>query len=185
MAEFEEMYQDAPSEVVTETVTEDPPAGYAPLSTKNRQDWNNFVRYVNRDLKVGGSKELDERSSAKGLELLDQYRKDHPGFTLTRDMVPYVQYEFQQLKNTGTLPGLDPSKRVRALVDDYFSSRNVSPVDGWIGSLTSRQGYPEVAEFDDDPNKKYWGLDYEGASQFERENWRPPNSRDRMVRTRQ
>lgn len=171
MATLDEMYEEAPGEEVTETVEEVPPAGYKPLSQQKRMQWNNFVRYLNRDKKVGGSKELDDKTAATGLKYLEEYRKEHPDFTLTADEVPFVQYEFQQLKNTGGLPGIEPQGRVKTLVDQYFNNRDVSPVDGWIGSLTSRQGYPEVTEFSDDPEKRYWGLDYEGASQYEKSQW--------------
>ena len=147
------------------------PKGYKPLTTQQRSDWNGFVRYLNRDVKVGGSKDLDDRTKDTGLSYLNAYKKANPNFSITADMVPYVQYEFQQLKNTNALPNVQPAGRVKTLVQSYFDKRDVSPVDGWIGSLTSRQGYPEVTEFSDDPQHKYWGLDYEGASKFEQEMW--------------
>lgn len=163
-AEFGEFIGDNPGDITA-------PKGYAPLSQQNRQDWNSFVRYLNRDLKVGGDKSLDDRSNARGLEYMKQYKKANPNFSITPEMVPYVQYEFQQLKNTNALPGVNPQGRVKTLVQDYFKDRQVSPIDSWIGSLTSRQGYPEISEFSDDPQKRQWGLDYEGASQFEAQNW--------------
>jgi len=147
------------------------PKGYKPLTQQQRGDWNKFVRYLNRDLKVGGSKDLDDRTKDTGIGYLNAYRKANPDFSVTPDMVPYVQYEFQQLKNTNSLPNVRPQGRVKSLVQDYFNTRDVSPVDGWIGSLTSRQGYPEVTEFSDDPQHRYWGLDYEGASNFEQQVW--------------
>ncbi len=148
-----------------------PPVGYKPLSIQQRNDWNQFVRYLNRDLKVGGNKDLDDRSNAKGLAYLSEFKKQHPNFSITPEMVPYVQYEFQQLKSKNTLPNTNPEGRVKGLISDYFKDRDVSGTDGWIGSLTSRQGYPEVTEFSDDPQKRYWGLDYEGASKYEKEKW--------------
>lgn len=170
-----ELYEDVPEEEVTEgegdPVEGGAPNGYQPLSQKQRMDWNSFVRYLNKDKKVGGSKDLDDKTSAKGLAYMEEYKKDHPEFSITPQMVPYVQYEFQQLKNTNALPNTPVEGRVKTLVQDYFKDRTVSPVDGWIGSLTSRQGYPEVTEFSDDPSKTYWGLDYAGASGYERKNW--------------
>lgn len=153
-------------------IKEDPiPKGYKPLSQQQRQHWNNFVRYLNKDLKIGGSKDLDEKTNAIGLNYLKQYAKDNPEFSITPEMVPYVQYEFQQLKNTNTLPGVNPTGRVKTLISDYFNNREVSKTDGWIGSLTSRQGYPVITEFSDDPQKKFWNLDYEGASEYEDKMW--------------
>lgn len=149
------------------------PKGYKPLTADQRSQWNGFVRHLNRDLKVGGSKDLDNRTNAMGLKYMEDYRKANPGFSITPEMVPYVQYEFQQLKNTNSLPDQQVEGRVKNLINDYFKDRQVSEADGWIGSLTSRQGYPEVQEFSDDPQKRKWGLDYTGASQFERSTWDP------------
>jgi len=175
---IEDLYNEVevPSEDVagTEETGTPPPTGYKPLSMGQRADWNKFVRYLNRDKKVGGSEDLDKRDKRLGLDYLDEYRKNNPDFSITPDMVPYVQYEFQQLKNTNALPGVEPTGRVKTLITDYFNNRNVSPVDGWIGSLTSRQGYPEITEFSDDPEKRYWGLNYEGASEYERQKWGKP-----------
>lgn len=148
-----------------------PPKGYKPLTIKQRADWNNFVRYLNRDLKIGGKKELDDRTKATGLALLAEYKKKNPDFSITPDLVPHVQYEFKHLKDSASLPGINPQGRVKDIVKGYFQDRDISPIDGWIGSLTSRQGYPEVTEFSDDPQKRYWGLDYEGASGYEKEVW--------------
>jgi len=158
--------------VLTRPLLNDPsPKGYKPLSQKNRSDWNAFARFLNKDKKIGGSPELDDRTNAKGLALLDEFKKLHPDFTITPDMVKHIQYEFQQLKNTNSLPDTKPEGRVKTLVQDYFKDRDISAVDGWIGSKTSRQGYPEVTEFSDDPQKRYWGLDYSGASKYEKEVW--------------
>ena len=145
------------------------PKGYKPLSSQQRSDWNGFVRYLNRDLKVGGDKSLDDKTKNTGLNYLKQYAKANPNFSITPDMVPYVQYEFQQLKNANSLPDQTIEGSVKTLVSDYFKDRDVSGTDGWIGSLTSRQGYPEVQAFDGDPNKKVWGLDYTGASGYDKE----------------
>lgn len=155
-----------------------PPKGYKPLTNEQRSQWNGFVRYLNRDLKVGGSKDLDNRTNTMGLNYMKEYAKANPGFAITPEMVPYVQYEFQQLKNTNSLPGQQVDGRVKTLITDYFKDRQVSDADGWIGSLTSRQGYPEVQQFSDDPEKRTWGLDYSGASAYERSTW------DQQARTR-
>lgn len=149
----------------------EPPKGYKPLTPKQRQDWNNFIRYLNRDLKVGGSKELDDRSNSKGVLYLQQYRKMNPDFEITPQMVPYVQYEIQQLKDKNELPDVKPQGRVKYLIADYLKDRQLSDTDGWIGSLTSKQAYPEISEFSDDPKKTRWGLDYAGASDYEFKNW--------------
>jgi hypothetical protein len=167
MAEFEEIYDEMPGGEVDETVIE-PPRGYRPLGAKERSDWNNFLRYVRKEKNLTGSKELDDRTAETGLKLLDEYRKDHPDFTISRETVPFVQYEMQQLKNTGELPNLKPEGRVRALLGPHFKDREVSPVDGWIGSITSRNGYPEIQPFSEDPEKRNWGTDYAGANEFER-----------------
>ena len=153
---------------------EDIPQGYKPLSIKQRQDWNSFVRYLNRDAKIGdkiagGNPELDKRDKSIGLDMLKNYAKANPGFEITPELIPHVQYEIQQLKQNNSLPGLIPSENVKTLIGNYFTDREVSTPDGWIGSLTSREGYPIITEFEGDPNKTFWNLDYEGASKYDRE----------------
>lgn len=167
----EEEILDAEGDPITGS---EPPQGYKPLSIKQRQDWNSFVRYLNTKAKIGdkpagGNAELDKKDKRIGLDMLQAYAKDNPGFEITPEMVPHVQYEIQELKNKNTLPGLQPSENVRTLISDYFSNRQISPPDGWIGSLTSREGYPIITEFQGDPNKTFWNLDYEGASKYDRE----------------
>ena len=182
---IKEVYDEVPvpePEETEEVTVEEPdpakdvPEGYAPLSIKQRQDWNSFVRYLNTQAKVGdkvagGNPELDKRDKRIGLDLLSSYAKSHPGFEITEEMVPHVQYEIQQLKNNNTLPGLTPSPNVKTLISDYFTDRQVSTPDGWIGSLTSREGYPIITEFEGDPNKTFWNLDYQGASKYDTEHF--------------
>lgn len=143
------------------------PKGYKPLTQQQRQDWNGFVQYLNRDVKIGGSQELDNRSNALGLNYLNEYAKAHPGFSITPNMVPYVQYEFQSLNSNKTLPDINLSGRVKQVVEQQFpQGRVVSDADGWIGSLTSRQGYPIIVPFDEDKDKRFWNLDYQGANDY-------------------
>jgi hypothetical protein len=158
MATFNELYDQAPGdqEIVDETTTTSPPDGYKPLSTKQRTDWNSFTRFL-KDKNVDSDKEA-------GLQYLDEYKKDHPNFSITKESIPAIQYEFQQLKNNGTLPGIEAAGPVKTAFDGYMNNREVSPVDGWIGSITAKQGYPEISEFENDPEKRYWGTDYTGAS---------------------
>lgn len=157
------------TETTVSTITTDPPSGYQPLTPKQRMDWNNFIRYLNRDLKIGGSPELDKRDKSIGLDRLKEFATQNEGFSITPEMVPWVQYEFQLLRDTGTLPNVPDQGYAKQFLNwqgGELQKRDISDADGWIGSLTSRQAYQEIQPIEQDPEKRYWGTDYAGATDF-------------------
>jgi len=150
-----------------------PPKGYKPLTPEERYQWNNFVRFLNKDKKIGGDKSLDERDRSRGIEYMEEYRKLHPEFTITPSMIKNVQYEFQLLRDVNSLPDqteLNPHIK-KLLGANYPAEREISDVDGWIGSLTSRQTYPELQAFSDDKSQTAWGTNYRGASDYADKFW--------------
>lgn len=145
------------------------PEGYKPLSSGERKQWNDLIRFVNSKGMLG-STELDKRDRSMGTELMEEYRKANPSFTLTPDRIPHVQYEFQLIRDSGALPNVNAESFAGRSTLPWFkgelSKKKVSDVDGWFGSLTSQQAYPEIAPFSDDPEKRMFGTDYDAADQY-------------------
>ena len=124
------------------------PKGYAPLSVQQRQDWNSFLDYLDKK-GVGGSKDLDARDKSLGLSYFKQYLKENPKSTITPDIIPQVQYDQYLIRKGDSFNGLGPEQMAylrkgltRPDGTSPYLSRPVSDVDGWLGSLTSKQYYP-------------------------------------------
>ena len=125
-----------------------PPKNYAPLSVQQRQDWNAFLDYLGKK-GIGGSKDLDARDKSLGLSYLKQYQKENPNTTITPDVIPQVQYDQYLIRKGDSFNGLSPEQMAylrkgltRPDGTSPYLSRPVSDVDGWLGSLTSKQYYP-------------------------------------------
>ena len=118
--------------------------GKPPLTIQEREMWNNFLEYLKKK-GIQGSAALDNRDTNMGQQLMEEYRKQDPHFTLTYDRVPDVQNDLQtyrqQLVNKYKA---DPTiiNGIKS-VDEIMP--NLSAVDGWLGSKTSQQRYPGAA----------------------------------------
>jgi|SRR6185312_1137503 len=112
-----------------------------PLTLKQKQDWNQFVDYID---KVGykGSPLLDNKDKKLGSQLMDEYRKINPNFSLTYDNVPDVQQGLLDYRN-GVI---DDYKKGKVSVPGIKSPDEImpglSPADGWLGSKTSSYKFP-------------------------------------------
>jgi hypothetical protein len=160
-------YNDVPVEGV------EPPKNYKPLTSEERAQWNDFIRFVNQEKKMGGDKSLDVRDKSVGIELMEEYRQKNPKFTLTPAQIPSIQYEHNTMREMNALPDqTDLNPHIKSLIKNSFpADRELSPVDGWLGSLTSKQAYPEIQEFTDDPLKQKFRVDYRGASEYANKHW--------------
>jgi len=120
-----------------------PPSNYKPLTVQQRKDWNDFLDYLEKE-GIGGKTDLDKRDQALGLKYLQKYRAMNPKTMVTPDMIPSVQYEQYMLRKGDSFPGLKPEELayIRKGLNPAFLNKPVSPVDSWLGSLTSRQYYP-------------------------------------------
>lgn len=126
-----------------------------PLTPEERASWNNFLRFVNSK-GYTGNKALDERDESLGSSLMDAFNKEAGRQIITPDMVPKVQREFQYFKDNGVFPGNGDYGNFKRILASQVKQENLSPVDGWFGSLTSQQAYPELK----DTNGHNWGTDY-------------------------
>ena len=142
--------------------SEEPPEGYTPLSIPQKQQCNAFLRilyqqglYGKKDLDVG----VDQTQG-----LLDMYRKVNPSFSITKEQIPSIQYEIGKMQqgelpdSTGNFVNIKGTA-FGDLVPTIYKGKNISKVEGRIGSLTSTQPYPIA--YSKDMNRN-WGTDYWG-----------------------
>jgi len=122
------------------------PANYKPLSIPQRNDWNQFLDYLHTK-GVSGSKDLDVKDKSLGLGYLAQFQKENPNTTVTSETIPQVQYEQNQLRKGTQFGSFTPQelKEWQAKNAD-FVNRPVSPVDNWLGSVTSKLYYPQASQ---------------------------------------
>lgn len=119
------------------------PQGYKPSSLQQRKDWNSFLDYLDTQ-GVQGSTTLDKRDQNLWKSQMDTYRKANPNTTIDSNFVPFAQYEGALIRGGQEVPGV-ASKKVVDNFQSVFAEpwrKNVSPVDGWVGSVTSKMYYP-------------------------------------------
>lgn len=137
-----------------------PPKDFKPLTTSQKMEWNGFLRYLYKN-GYYGNKDLDTGAD-KTDYLMNLYRKANPEFTLTKEDVPRVQYEIDMMKR-GFLPDRNGSMvnikntPFASLIPRGQQDKNMSRIDGRIGSLTSQESFP-IASIKG-TNKNY-GTDY-------------------------
>ena len=144
----------------------EPPNNFQQPTLQQRQDWNKFLDFLEAS-KVGGSKDLDKRDQSLGLTYLNKYRAVNPKTSITADLIPSIQYDQYLLRKGETYPSLTPEqlKYVRGGLNPAYMSRPVSPVDGWLGSITSRLYYPTAARGASSGEKWDFGPDIETYAQ--------------------
>lgn len=118
----------------------DPNATGAPINNKTRQDWNDYVDWLDKK-GLKGHPSLDTGDT--GNKMIDQYRKENPNTTVSRDMVIPIQKEFskyrdyalQQIQQGGGAfaPGTTKENFLKSL----------SIVDGLPGQRTTSYKFPE------------------------------------------
>lgn len=139
-----------------------PPQGYKPLTPQQRKDWNDFLDYLEKE-KVGGSPELDKRDQSLGFQYLDRYKKMNPNSSVSKDIIPSVQYEQYMLRKGKEFPGLKPEELdyIRKGLNPAYLNKPVSGVDSWLGSLTSRQYYPNARRGTNQGEQYDFGVNFE------------------------
>ena len=135
--------------------------GGPPLTPQQKMQWNQFIDYLD---KAGykGSPLLDNKNTALGGKLIEQYKKANPDFSLGYDNVKDVQQELQDYRNNV----VNQYNQGKAVVDGVKSADEImaglSPVDGWLGSKTSSWKFPVATTTSQTPQgtvKKDYGTD--------------------------
>jgi hypothetical protein len=111
---------------------DDPP----PLTPKQRQDWNTYVDWLDKK-GMKGHPDLDKKDIS--FQYLDQFIKENPSTSLSRDTVKPIQDEMTNLAiNSRALAARknDPN------ADKLMQGTSIS--DGIPGSRTTRFKFPEM-----------------------------------------
>jgi hypothetical protein len=121
----------------------DAPKDYQPLTVIERKNWNDFLDYL-QDHGIGGSTKLDQRDQTLGLTYLNKYNKENPDKAIDPKKIGSIQYEQYMLRKGDSFPGLTTEQLayVRKGLNPAYMSRDVSEMDSWLGSRTSREFYP-------------------------------------------
>lgn len=130
----------------------DPPKGYkGPLPATKRKEWNDLLDYMQKE-GVAGSSDLDKTDQQTGLSYLEKYRKDNPNTSLTKDDIPSIQYEQQQLRTGESFPGMSPEQTrvLRKQMNSKYLERSNSDSTSQFNSSLSRQYYPSFKSGDKD-----------------------------------
>ena len=118
----------------------DPVKGTEPkVTNKTRSDWNDYINFLDKK-GLKGSPTLDHNDL--GGKMIDQYRKENPGTSISRDMVIPIQKDFSNYRDWsikqiqagkgGFAPGTNK--------DNFLKSLSV--VDGLAGQRTTSFAYP-------------------------------------------
>lgn len=140
----------------------DPPKGYSPLNPVQRKNWNDFLDYLQKE-GIGGDTKLDKRDQTIGLQYLQKYNKENPDKAVSAEQVPFVQYEQYMLRKGDSFPGLKPEELnyIRKGLNPAYMARQVSDVDSWLGSVTSRSYYPTARRGTNTGESYDFGVDIE------------------------
>jgi len=120
---------------------DDNPKPEPAISNTHRQDWNSYIGWLDKK-GLKGSPSLDHNDL--GGQMIDQYRKENPNTSVSRDMVIPIQKEFgkyrdyalSQIQNgKGTFaPGTNKDNFLRSL----------SIVDNIPGQRTTSYSFPKA-----------------------------------------
>lgn len=111
-----------------------------PLSDKQKQDWNSFLDFVDKE-GYKGNPILDDKNKQLGLYLMQKYRSLNPKATITYQDVPRIQGELQAYRNNVVNQWKAGKIQTDAKSEDEIMP-GLSPVDGWLGSKTSSHKFP-------------------------------------------
>ncbi|MGH7240033.1 MAG: hypothetical protein ACREHG_08195 [Candidatus Saccharimonadales bacterium] len=128
-----------------------------PLTPKERMSWNKLLRFIHKEGFTGDTA-LDNRDKNMGKELIAKYNAAHADDTISYDIVPRVQSDFQYFRMHGYFPGYGgpDADSFKKYIGSVVRNKEFSPVDSWLGSLTSQEAYPEIT----DNQGHMWGTNY-------------------------
>lgn len=139
----------------------DAPKGYKPSTADDRKKWNMFLDYLGKK-GVGGSKDLDARDKSLGRKYLEEYNKENPDSAVSESFIPTAQYESYLIRKKNQFPGLSEQQAKYAFsnLSPAYRNREISAVDSWLGSATSKQYYPTFERVSAN-EKKQFGTSFE------------------------
>lgn len=109
------------------------------VSTKLRSDWNNYTAWLEKK-GLKGHPSLDHNDL--GGKMIDQYRKENPTTTVSRETIKPIQAEFSKYRDWV----INEAKNKRAIIDvpqEQFM-KGLSTVDGIPGQRTTSFSFPNA-----------------------------------------
>lgn len=113
----------------------DPPQ----VTNQTRSDWNNYTKWLQKR-GMSGDPKLDTNNL--GNNMLKKYIAENPETTLTPELVAPIQHDFANLRHF-LIDNVKKNKGEFApgVTEDNFM-QELSQVDGYPGSLTSKHSFP-------------------------------------------
>lgn len=109
------------------------------ITNKEREQWNHYVDWL-RTKKVAGDPSLDK--DGLGFKYLDEYRKENPNTSLSKELILPIQQDLQQYRQYR----INEVKSGKAVfekgVDENNFMDHLSKVDGYPGQYTTSVKYP-------------------------------------------
>jgi|SRR6187402_200944 len=114
------------------------PKNYKTTTPQQRDQWNNFLEYANQQKGV----DFDKDPKA-GINLMNQYRKQDPTFSITPDLLPAIKYEQYQIRKGDAFGSLKPEqlKYLRQGLPENYLNRDVDTQGDFTGK-TAKLYYP-------------------------------------------
>lgn len=110
------------------------------VTNEIRSDWNKYIEWL-RSKKLAGDQSLDHKG--KGVQLLQDYMKEHPETTISLEKIDDIQEEFKRYREWS----LNEIKAGRSAFSEGVSEKNymthLSDADGIPGQYTTRHSFPE------------------------------------------
>ena len=117
----------------------DKKASSTAITNQHRADWNGYVKWLETQ-KMRGNPELDKGDMGK--QMLAKYIKQNPKTSLTLDIVQPIQADFSNYRNYA-LEQVKSGKAVleKGVTPETFMAE-LSKLDAYPGSLTTRHSFP-------------------------------------------
>lgn len=119
------------------------PANYKTTTPQQRSEWNSFLDYA-------GKKNVDfDKDPKVGANLMTEYKKTNPSFSLTPNDLQRIQYEHYQLRKGGSFGSLKPEqlKYLRQGLPESYLNRPVDTTGIFTGN-TAKLYYPQKTQGD-------------------------------------
>ena len=160
------------------TVSISKPSVYKPLTIEQRNDWNEYLKFL-VDKGIAGSPELDKGApETEGMKKFKKYLESNPesslnNFSSPENLIKSIQYEMQVMRkgNNASDLGIDSPEDLEAMQDLLRIQRlpwmrvDLSKMDGNPGQYTTKSYYPFFGSAGTDYKKArgtiYKTLEYE------------------------
>jgi len=111
-----------------------------PVTNQQRNAWNQYVQYLQKR-GIAGDPKLDRNGLGKNLFL--QYIKDNPNTGLTEDSPMAIQHDFANYRQWAINQIKSGKGEYAPGTDENTFMKELSQIDGYAGSKTTRHLFPK------------------------------------------